>query len=144
VTTKSIGATALLALVALVGYGVWSFAARSGGAEPVVAYGNVGNETAPTVSVAALVSGDHSGPATVEGTVVDMGPTMGCWLVVDDGTGRLLVQSDPMVYVDQAMRGKTIRATGELAMLNGGMGFSGQTLALLTSGVVVAGDGAAG
>lgn len=142
--TKSIGATALLALVAFVAYGVWSFAAPSDGAEPVDAYGNVGSQTAPAVTVAALVSGEHTGPATVEGTVVDMGPTMGCWLVVDDGTGQLLVQTDPMVYVDQSTRGQTIRASGELTVLNGGMGFTGETLALLTPGVVVAGDGAAG
>lgn len=139
--TKSIGATVLLALVAFVGYGVWTFAAQPP-AEDVVAYGNVGNTTAPAVKVAELVAGDHSGAATVEGTVVDMGPTMGCWLVVDDGTGQLLVQTDPMVYVDQSVRGKTIRASGELAVLNGGMGFTGETLALLTPGVVVAADGA--
>jgi hypothetical protein len=144
VSTRSVGAAALLALVAFVAYGVWSFAIQSDGAEQVVAYGNVGDESVPAVTVAALVSGEHVGPATVEGTVVDMGPTMGCWLVVDDGTGQLLVQTDPMVYVDQSVRGKTIRASGQLAVLNGGMGFTGETLALLTPGVVVAGAGTAG
>jgi hypothetical protein len=83
-----------------------------------------------------LLAGEHKGPATVQGSVVDMGPTTGCWLVVDDGTGQLLVQTEPMIYIDQSMRGQTVRASGELAVLNGGMGVSGPTPALLTPGIV--------
>jgi hypothetical protein len=141
-----IGTILLAALLGFAAYGLWSFAGQSDDAEragAVVAYGPVGDQSAPEVTVAALLAGKHTGPATVQGSVVDMGPTMGCWLVVDDGTGQLLVQTEPMIYIDQSMRGQTIRASGELAMLNGGMGFSGPTPALLTPGIV-ASDGTAG
>jgi hypothetical protein len=67
-----------------------------------------------------------------------MGPTMGCWLVIDDGTGQVRVQTEPMTYIHQAVRGEIIRATGQLRVVNGGMGYTGEQLVLLTTGISVA------
>lgn len=60
------------------------------------------------------------------GTVVDMGPTMGCWLVIDDGSGKVLVQTAPMAFVDQIVKGQTITARGQMTVLDAGSGFSGK------------------
>lgn len=125
---------------AFVAYGFWEFRAEPGRSSSVAggveSYGWV-EDASPGTPVAELLSADRPSEVTIEGRVVDMGPTMGCWLVVDDGTGELLVQTDPMVYVDQAVKGQTIRATGRVDVVNGGMGYSGERLALLTTGVTV-------
>jgi hypothetical protein len=92
------------------------------------------------VPISTLLSGENTNDVTIEGKVVSMGPTMGCWLVIDDGTGKILVQTNPMTYVHQEVKGKTLRATGSLAIMNGGMGFSGETLALITPGITVKED----
>ena len=64
---------------------------------------------------------------------------MGCWLVIDDGSGQVLVQTDPMTFVEQSVQGKTITAAGQMTVVDGGMGFSGRRPALLTSGITVDG-----
>lgn len=130
---------AIGALAGFVAYGFWAFRTEAGppsSAAGGLSYGWV-EQASPPTPVAELVSAEPASEMTVEGRVVDMGPTMGCWLVVDDGTGELLVQTDPMVYVDQAVKGQTIRATGRVDVVNGGMGYSGERLALLTTGVTV-------
>ena len=133
----------LVGLAGLVAFGFWEFGEQTARSSSLAGaperYGWVQETTSPRVGIGELLSSAApSSEATVEGQVVDMGPTMGCWLVINDGTGELLVQTDPMVYVDQAVNGKTVRATGRIDVVNGGMGYSGERLALLTTGITVA------
>jgi hypothetical protein len=131
-----------LGVAAVVGYGLLTFQAESSGARTDAGgdrqYGLVADSSDP-VPVSEVLATSSTAPVTVTGTVVDMGPTMGCWLVIDDGTGKVLVQTDPMAYVDQSVKGQTITATGQMTVLNGGMGFSGKQTALLTTGITVRG-----
>lgn len=141
--SKGIAAGITAAVAAFVVYGLWSYqnssnptssaASAAGGAR---SYGYV--ESGPSAApISELMEAGDGKRATVEGKVVDMGPTMGCWLIVDDGTRRIMVQTDPMIYIDQDVKGKTITATGITATVNGGMGYSGEQFALLTTGVSV-------
>ena len=125
-----------LGLAGFIFYGIVAYTNQLDSPKETQTYGKVEVGSSP-VSIASLLSGEKTGNVTIEGKVVSMGSTMGCWLVINDGTGEILVQTDPMVYVHQDVQGKTIRATGSLAVLNGGMGFSGETLSLLTSGIQV-------
>jgi hypothetical protein len=34
-------------------------------------------------------SGENTNNVTLEGNVISMGPRMGCWLILDDGTGKV-------------------------------------------------------
>jgi hypothetical protein len=125
-----------LGLAGFILYGIVAYTDQRDSPKEIQTYGRVEGSSSP-VPISSLVSGEKTNNVTIEGKVVSMGPTMGCWLVINDGTGKILVQTDPMVYIHQEVQGQTIRATGSLAMLNGGMGFSGETLALLTSGIQV-------
>lgn len=134
--TKMIFTLITLGLSGFILYGIWAYMNQSESADQFQSYGRVEKGSAP-VPISTLFSGENVKNITIEGKVVTMGPTMGCWLVVDDGTGKILVQTDPMIYVNQVVKGKTIRATGSLAILNGGMGFSGEKSALMTSGISI-------
>jgi hypothetical protein len=131
-------------VTALLGYGAWTFLQES--ATPQAAtqgraqqqYGLVDAGSAPVPITEALTSSPEA-PVTITGTVIEMGPTMGCWLVIDDGTAQVLVQTEPMAFIEQSVKGETITATGRITVLNGGMGFSGTRPALLTTGVTVGG-----
>jgi uncharacterized protein YdeI (BOF family) len=131
-----------LGVAVALGYGAWTFLAES---SKTVAQGSAGQEygivspSSEVVPVSQVLADPSSTPVTVTGTVVDMGPTMGCWLVIDDGSGQVLVQTDPMTFVEQSVKGKTITATGQMTVLDGGMGFSGERPALLTNGITVNG-----
>jgi hypothetical protein len=118
-------------------YGILAYTDQSENGSGVQTYGRVEEGAATPVPISDLLSGDNVKNVTIEGKVVSMGPTMGCWLVINDGTGEILVQTSPMVYVHQTVKDQTIRATGSLTVMNGGMGFSGKTLALLTPGITV-------
>jgi hypothetical protein len=140
---KVLGWVAAAGLVGFLAYGAVAFqsgpeagAGGTSGGTAATTYGFVADDGSP-VDIAEVAAAGIGTEATVEGTVVEMGPTMGCWLIVDDGTGRIMVQTDPMTYVHQAVRGQTIRATGRLQVVNGGMGYSGQQAVLLTSGISV-------
>jgi hypothetical protein len=136
--TKLLFGLITLSLSGFILYGMFSYTDQEKNADSVT-YGRVeeGSKGSDAVPISDLLAGKSVKNVTIEGKVVNMGPTMGCWLVINDGTGEILVQTDPMVYMDQGVKGKTIRATGSLAILNGGMGFSGETLALLTSGISI-------
>jgi hypothetical protein len=133
-----------LAVAALLGFGTWTYlqesatsqSATEGGGQQQ--YGLVEGGSDP-VPIADALDSAPEGTITVTGTVVDMGPTMGCWLVIDDGSGQVLVQTEPMTFVDQSVKGQTITATGRMTVLDGGMGFSGQRPAVLTTGLTVGG-----
>jgi hypothetical protein len=138
--TKVMFTLITLALSGYILYGIWAvYANQAQETTMVQTYGKVQEET-DLVPISTLLSGENVKNVTIEGKVIDMGPTMGCWLVVDDGTGEILIQTNPMVYVNQEVKGQTLRATGSLAVLNGGMGFSGETLALITPGITVKED----
>lgn len=138
----ALAVAASLGVAVALGYGAWTFLTES---SETAAQGSAGQEygivspTSEVVPVSQALADPSSGPVTVTGTVVDMGPTMGCWLVIDDGSGQVLVQTDPMTFVDQSVKGKTITATGQMTVLDGGMGFSGKRPALLTNGITVDG-----
>jgi len=86
----------------------------------------------------AQAKGNAKFTVTLQGDVVDMGPTMGCWLLIQDGTGEVLVQTGPMVYMPQELRGATVRATGTLVHGRGrGMGYDREGWFLLSPGVEV-------
>jgi hypothetical protein len=125
-----------LGLASFIFYGIVAYSEQRDGPKEIQTYGRVEGESSP-VPISSLLSGDKTSNVTIEGKVVSMGPTMGCWLVINDGTGEILIQTEPMLYIHQEVQGETIRATGSLAILNGGMGFSGKTLSLLTPGIQV-------
>ncbi len=112
----------LIGLAVLVGYGAWAYvqlpdqagSGQAGGAS--ASYGASAQATEPLRIEEAVSRAEESPEPTVtlQGEVVDMGPTMGCWLLVKDGTGEVLVQTDPMVYMPQELRGATVKATGTL------------------------------
>jgi hypothetical protein len=135
-STKLITELLIFVLVGIIIYGFWSYTKQVNENNNEVVYGRIEQEFTP-VSISSLLSGENTINVTIEGKVVSMGPTMGCWMIIDDGTGEVMVQTSPMVYTPQEIRNKTIRATGSLTTLNGGMGFNGNTLALITSGVTV-------
>jgi hypothetical protein len=133
---KLLSGLVILGLAGFILYGMLAYVNESKEDNAVKNYGRVEKGSA-TVPISTLLAGENVENVTIEGKVVTMGPTMGCWLVINDDTGEILVQTDPMIYVHQQVKGKTIRATGSLTVLNGGMGFSGETLALITSGITV-------
>jgi hypothetical protein len=105
-----------VSLVALIGYGVWSYLQLPDLDSGTASYGLPAQET-QLLQIKEAVSRAQGSPeptVTVQGKVVDMGPTMGCWQLVRDGTGEMLVQTDPMVYVPQSLQGATMKATGKL------------------------------
>lgn len=124
----------ILGLAGFISYGMWAYTDLSKNADNEETYGKVVEATRP-VPINSLLTGEMVNNVTIEGEVVSMGPTMGCWLVVNDGTEEIVVQTEPMIFINQGVKGKTIRATGSLSIANGGMGYSGKTLVLLTSGV---------
>jgi hypothetical protein len=106
----------VLAVVVFVGYGVWSYRQLPDTASATASFG-LPAEGTEVVPIQAAVSRAQASPeptVTVQGRVVDMGPTMGCWLLIEDGTGQVLVQTDPMVYMPQNLRGAKMKATGRL------------------------------
>ena len=105
-----------VSLVALIGYGVWSYLQLPDIDTDAASYGLPAQGTQP-LQIKEAVSMAQASPeptVTVQGKVVDMGPTMGCWLLVQDATGEVLVQTDPMVYMPQSLPGETMKATGRL------------------------------
>lgn len=134
---------ALLVLVTFLGYGVWAYTrlperAVSGSPQR---YGTPPPAT-EHLQIAQAVHRAQREPAearvTLEGAVVDMGPTMGCWLLVQDGTGEVLIQTDPMIYMPQTLRGARVRVTG--ALVHGrfrGMGYGREGWFLFSRGVEV-------
>jgi hypothetical protein len=137
-----VAVTASLAIAAAVAYGLSSFLTESSrgtaGQGGDTQYGLVAGTSDP-VRVAEALAKPSAASITLTGTVVEMGPTMGCWLVIDDGSGKVLVQTDPMTFVDQSVKGQTITATGKMTVLDGGMGFSGKRPALVARGITVLG-----
>jgi hypothetical protein len=131
-----------LAVAAAVAYGLSSFLTESSrgsaGQGGDRQYGLVAGTSEP-VQVAEALAKPSAAPITLTGTVVDMGTTMGCWLVIDDGSGKVLVQTDPMTFVDQFVKGQTITATGQMTVLDGGMGFSEKRPGLVATGITVLG-----
>jgi hypothetical protein len=106
----------LLVVVVFVGYGVWSYGQLPDAASAAASYGfpAQGTEVVPIQEAVSRAQANPEASVTVKGRVVDMGPTMGCWQVIEDDTGRVLVQTDPMVYLPQSVRGETMKATGRL------------------------------
>jgi RNase P/RNase MRP subunit p29 len=106
----------LVAVVVFVGYGVWSYRQLPDTASAAASFGlpAQGTEVVLIEEAVSMVQASPDANLTVQGRVVDMGPTMGCWLVVRDGTGEVMVQTDPMVYMPQGLPGETVQATGRL------------------------------
>ncbi len=111
-----------IGLAVIVGYGAWTAVQLpdqpgSGQARGVSAsYGAPvqGIEPLRIEEVISRAEGASEPTVTLQGEVVDMGPTMGCWLLIEDGAEEVLVQTDPMVYTPQELRGATVKATGTL------------------------------
>ena len=136
----------LLTIAALLGYGVWAYTRLpdqplSGGPTPRERYGTPTPQVKDLLLIEEAVAqakGNAKFTVTLQGDVVDMGPTMGCWLLIQDGTGEVLVQTGPMVYMPQELRGATVRATGTLVHGRGrGMGYDREGWFLLSPGVEV-------
>ncbi|MDP9475728.1 MAG: hypothetical protein M3R38_08565 [Actinomycetota bacterium] len=136
----------LVGFGAFFGYGAWAFVqlpdqpgSGQGGAPAV--YGAPAPGAAEPLRIEEAVSRAKGSPdptVTLRGEVVDMGPTMGCWLLVNDGTGEVLIQTDPMVYMPQELRGATMEATGSLVYGRfGGMGYEREGWFLLSPGAEV-------
>jgi hypothetical protein len=135
--------TAAVAVAALIGYGVWTYGSTvTSQPEATQVYGWVERSSSPPVGIADALAGTETGPVTITGKVVEMGPTMGCWLIVDDGTATMMVQTDPMAYVPPTVQDETITATGRIVVVQGGMGYSDARPALLTTGISVGSGGA--
>jgi hypothetical protein len=123
----------LIGLGVLIGYGAWAYVQLPGQPGSGQASGASASYGAPARGIEPLrieeailrAEGSPEPTVTLQGEVVDMGPTMGCWLLVKDGTGEVLVQTDPMVYMPQELRGATMKATGTFIYGRfGGMGYS--------------------
>ncbi len=97
----------IVGLGVFVGYGAWAYVQLpdqpgSGQASSASAsYGAParGTESLRIEEAVSRAEGSREPTVTLQGEVVDMGPTMGCWLLVKDGTEEVLVQTDPMVYI---------------------------------------------
>lgn len=100
-------------------------------------YGTIAAD-APAATAIGAVPQREGEQVTVRGKIVDLGPAMGCWLIIDDGTGQVLIQTDPMLTIAQSVKGRTLTATGTTEFVDGGMGFTGRRLQVLTSGVRIA------
>jgi uncharacterized protein YdeI (BOF family) len=133
---KFITALIMVFLFGVLLYGFWSYTQQSKEKSGELIFGRV-DQPFKSVPISSLLSGEKTKDVTIEGKVVSMGSTMGCWLVIDDGSGEIMVQTDPMIYIPQEIQNQPIRATGSLFILNGGMGFKGETLALMTSGITI-------
>jgi len=132
----------LLSIGGFVFYGVWAYTRlpdRSGSIMDT--YGAPGKEAEDPVRIEEAVAhakGRSAPTLAVQGNVVDMGPTMGCWLLLRDGTGEVLVQTVPMVYMPQRLRGATVKAMGRLVYGRlRGMGYDREGWFLLSPGVEV-------
>lgn len=124
-----------IGVIGFVGYGIWAYTGLS--SHPTVtqagniSYGTPSKSSGTAVSIKeALTSAQANNasqtPVTIQGKVDQMGPTMGCWIQVDDGTGKIFVQTNPMVYEPQSLLGSTVQVTGTFIHGNfGGMGYSG-------------------
>lgn len=131
----------VLALGAFLGYGIWAYTRLSNPA-PQQTYGFPTGRAEAPIRIEEAVAKAKMSPRPpvldIEGKVVDMGPTMGCWLLVQDGTGEVLVQTEPMVYMPQALRGATVRVSG--TVVHGrfrGMGYRREGWFLFAPGVEV-------
>lgn len=139
-----------IGILGFLGYGIWSYTGLSNHSAVTTQSKNVSYGT-PTQSgtpvsiqkarVSAKADSTSQTPVTIQGKVDQMGPTMGCWIQVDDGTDKIFVQTNPMVYMPQSLQGATVRLTGTFIHGNfGGMGYSGNTNSawyLLTPGVQI-------
>ena len=135
-------------IVLLIAYGIWNYAKLPG---PGIAsnglsssYGAPVQSAEPPLSIDEAVAFAERNPdanVTIEGQVIDQGPTMGCWVRLRDASGTLFVQTDPMVYMPQELRGQTVRASGSFVREPFyGMGYHGShepAWILLTPGINV-------
>lgn len=135
----------VLLLGVFLGYGVWLYTwlpdlGDSQDGPRVRRYGMRPVEVSDPVAIREAVARARSGPAavTLEGRVVDMGPWMGCWVLIEDGTGEVLAQTEPMVYMPQKLRGATVRVKGKLVHGRfAGMGYYREGWFLFPPGVEV-------
>ncbi len=127
--TRALVWVAMLGIGAFIVYGAWAYlqlpdrpgptgaSATSDGRTGLESFGAPAGEGSEPLRIQEAVSQAEGNPdttVTLQGEVVDMGPTMGCWLLIRDGTGEVLVQTVPIVYMPQELRGATVKATGTL------------------------------
>lgn len=136
----------LFSVVAFLGYGVWVYTRLpdrppSDGRTRVERYGSPTTQVRDLFRIEEAVTQAKGNPkptVTLQGHVMDMGPTMGCWLLIQDGTGEVLVQTDPMVYMPQRLRGATVKVSGTLVHGRfAGMGYYREGWFLLAPGVEI-------
>lgn len=109
----------LICLGLFLGYGAWSYTRLPdpGTATTFETYGTPPKEAGNVLRIeegVAKAKVNRNPTVTLQGKVVDMGPTMGCWLLLQDGTGEVLVQTDPMIYMPQKLREATVKVNGIL------------------------------
>jgi len=140
----------VLGFVGLLGYGAWTYTRLPGGVgathtprgpgERGASYGAPGTGAAHPLAISvalALAKKGPTTPVTIQGRVIDQGSTMGCWVRVRDGGAAVLVQTWPMVYMPQTLRGATVRVTGTLVYGAAAMDATGKDWILYTPGVQV-------
>lgn len=140
----------LLGLVGVIAYGAWSYIHLSnsptgssvggtfGGLSAT--YGNPatgGQHVLPISQALALAKHDPRATVTVRGQVVDQGPTMGCWVRLRDSSGEIAVQTWPMVYMPQQLRGATVQVTGTLVYGSVAMDATGKEQVVYAPGIQV-------
>lgn len=94
-----------------------------GGRErPARAFGGpVGGQAVTISEVLASPEAYLGETVTVEGRIVRMCPTTGCWWYLDDGTGQLRVSSTAAGFaLPLGQDGKRIRTTGKVVRNEGG------------------------
>lgn len=137
------GQLVVLLILAFLGYGVWVYTRLPSAplSDGVQRYGFRPTAASDLVRIDQAVlqaTGAPKPTVSVQGRVVDMGPTMGCWLLIEDGTGAVLVQTEPMVYMPQKLRGATVKVTGTLVQGRfAGMGYYRDGWFLFAPGVEV-------
>ncbi len=140
----------VLGFVGLLGYGTWAYTRLPGGAGSTqtprglgglsASYGAPGTGAAHPLPISAALAFANKGstaPVTIQGRVIDQGPTMGCWVRLRDGSATVLAQTWPMVYMPQTLRGATVRVTGALVYGAAAMDATGKSWILYAPGVQV-------
>lgn len=150
----------LLGAVGILGYGIWSYTGLPdgiGGAQAQSAAGGVVERYGAPLSgahaslpIAAALAKGTAAVVTLQGKVVDQGPLMGCWVRIRDSSSDVIVQTNPMAFMPQRLRGATVQVTGTLVHGRfAGMGYTGPGTSspiwfLLTPGVEVVSPAAEG
>lgn len=74
-----------------------------------------------TVSIGELDQADVGQRVAIEGKIVEECPHSGCWAVIEDGTGRIRIDTNKGGFALPLRReGSTIRIVGEIEQTDGG------------------------